>query len=134
MAAPYSLDLRRKVIKLYKEKELTQQEVANFLSINLSTVKRYLRLDREKSSLLPKTKGKGRPARLKELEYDYIEQIIKVNPEITLRELSQIFAKKYKLNVGRSVLSRACQNLKLGRKKFSIYAKEQDREEVKKKN
>lgn len=64
MASPYSVDFRTKVIEIYKTKALTQKELAEMLAISISTIKRYLRLDRAQLSLLPKKQGKGRPNKI----------------------------------------------------------------------
>lgn len=48
-------------------------------------------------------------------------------------EISKIYYKKKKVVAGRSVISRVLHRLNLRHKKLSIYAAEQDHEEVKKK-
>lgn len=133
MASPYSVDFRAKVIEIYKTKNITQQELAGMLAISISTVKRYLRLDRAQLSLLPKKQGKGRPNKINEQGYELIESIINDKPNITLKELSQIYFKKLHVNVGKSILSRACQQLKLTRKKLSLRPAELNTDENKKK-
>jgi len=128
----YSVDLRKKVIEVYKEEKISQSQLANRFKISASSVKRYLRLDRERKNLLPKISGKGRPGKIDQRGYEAIQKIIANNPTITLEELANIFYKKKKIKVGRSVLSRACLKLKLRRKKLSRYAAEQERDDVKK--
>jgi len=133
MAAPYSLDLRKKVVACYESGGISQSKLASLFGIGENTVKRYLKLAREKGDLSPLLEGKGRPAIIDANGFETIKQLVKENPSITLKELSTQYYKKHKRHAGRSVLSRACQKLKLFRKKLSIYAAERDRDEVKKK-
>ena len=133
MSAPYSLDLREKVIKNYRTTNITQRKLAENLSISLSTVIRYLHLDSNGLSLAPKKAGKGRPAAISESGSQTIAKIIESDPTITLQELSKQYYKKHKRKVGRSVLSRACQKLKLSIKKLSFTPSERESDIVKKK-
>jgi transposase len=133
MAAPYSLDLRKEVVACYESGGISQSKLASLFGIGENTVKRYLKLAREKGDLSPLLEGKGRPAIIDANGFETIKQLVKENPSITLKELSTQYYKKHKRHAGRSVLSRACQKLKLFRKKLSIYAAERDRDEVKKK-
>jgi transposase len=132
MAAPYSVDLRKKVIEVSKSEKISPAKLAERFKISVSSVKRYLNLARENSDLSPKIEGKGRPGKITESGYKMIQKIIEKKPTITLEELSLLFYKKKKIEVGRSILSRACQKLNLRRKKLSRYAAEQEREDVKK--
>ncbi len=133
MAKPYSIDLRLRVISVYKKGGKTQKEVAKLFTLSESSVKRYIRLDREKKSLSSQAWGGGRPGAIDDKGYKLIEQEIKSNPTITLDELSNIYHRKLKKKLGSSILSRACQKLKLTKKKLSLYAAERDREDIKKK-
>lgn len=133
MSKPYSTDLRLRVISVYKEGGKTQKEVAKIFALSESSVKRYIRLDRENKSIASQPWGGGRPGLVDEKGYQLITEAIEKNPAITLAELSVIYQKRRKKKLGSSVLSRACQKLKLTRKKLSIYAAERDREDIKKK-
>lgn len=133
MGAPYSLDLRKKVIETYQSESMTQIELAQMYNLSLSTIKRYLKKHRETGDLMPVIEGKGRPSAIDEDGLETIENIIKTKPSITLLELSREFFKTHRYVAGRSVLSRACQKLNLGRKKLSVFAQERERSDVKKK-
>jgi transposase len=126
----YSIDLRKKVIEVYQE-EKNQSKVARRFKISLSTVKRYLKLADE-GDLSPRIGGKGRPGKLDAEGYALIKATIQNNPTVTLGELSEIFYKKKKLIIGRSILSRGCLKLNLRYKKLSRYPAETEREGVKK--
>lgn len=132
MVAAYSVDLRQKVIASYKTGNISLLQVANNFGISLSSVKRYIKLDREKKDLSPNKGNKGRPGKIDEVGYKTIRKLIEVNPTITLGDLSESYYRKRKVLVGKSVLSRACLKLKLNRKKLSNYAAERERDDIKK--
>jgi transposase len=132
MTAAYSIDLRKKVVETYNVGDTSLSKVANNFKISIASVKRYLRLDREKGDLSPTKGNQGRPEKIDEIGYKEIQIIIKKQPTITLKELSEIYYKKRKVKAGRSILSRVCLKLNLRRKKLAQYAAERDRDNVKK--
>ena len=134
MAAPYSLDLREKVVEKYNKGNVTQEEVGNIFQIGISTIKRWLKKYRETGDLNPNYDKQGRPNRINELGLETISKAIEINNTITLEDLSNIYFKKHKVKVGRSVLSRVLAKLNLRRKKLSIYSPEKDNPENKKKD
>ena len=131
MSGAYSLDLRKKIIAVHKQEKISQNKLAKRFGVSASSVNRYIKLE-EEGNLSPQVGEKGRPGKMDDKGYSLLKKSIEKNPTITLEELSQLFFKKKKLKVGRSILSRACQKLELRYKKLSRYAIEQDREEVKK--
>ena len=134
MAAPYSLDLRKKVIEKYNNGGITQEEVSNIFQIGISTTKRWLKKYKETGNLKPSYENQGRPARVDQRGLVTISKAIEKNSTITLEDLSNIYFKKHKIKVGRSVLSRVLSKLNLRRKKLSIYSPEKDNLENKKKD
>jgi transposase len=133
MTAPYLIDFRKKVVAVYKTEKISKTKLAERFKISLSSVKRYLKLDKGTGDLSPKVEGKGRPGKIGESGYKLLKEIIQKQPTITLEELAKIFYKKKKIKAGRSILSRACQKLALRHKQLSRYTAEQEREDVKKK-
>ena len=131
MVAPYSVDLRKKVVEVFESERISKIDLAKRFNISLNSVKRYLNLARETGDLSPKVGG-GRPGKITDSGYKTIQKIIEDQPTITLEELSGLLCKKKKIIAGRSILSRACQKLNLRRKKLSKYAAEQEREDIKK--
>lgn len=134
MAAPYSLDLREQVVLKYNSGEFTQEEICDLFGISCSTIKRWLKMQREHDNLSPIKGNKGRPAKIDLPGLDIISQAVKENNTITLDDLSKMYLKKRKIKVGTSVLSRALASLNLNRKKLSVKASEKDSPEAKKKD
>jgi len=133
MPGPYSYDLRKKIVDTYKTENTSFKKLAIRFSIGISTVQRYINLSKEDPDLIPKTIHNGRARRIDAKGEEIIKEIIKKNPTITLLELAEEYYDKCNERVGSSVLSRTCSRIGLGFKKLSYYAKEQEREDVKKK-
>lgn len=129
----YSLELRIKALEAYESREGTQEEVANYFQISLSTFKRWLNKKILGQSLGSTTDGKGRPKKLNAEHIDLIKQLIANEPSITLGELSDKIYSHYKVTAGRSVISRALEKLNLRYKKLSLQAIEKNTPEVRKK-
>ena len=132
MTAAYSVDLRKKIVDAYLKGNTSLTKVAQKFEVNISSVVRYLKLQREEGDLSPIKGNQGRPSKIDEIGYESIQKIIQNKPTITLAELSELYYKKRKVKAGRSILSRACLKLNLRRKKLSRYAAERDRDDVKK--
>lgn len=133
MPAPYSLDLRQKVMSQYSSGEYTQEEVSNLFDISISTFKRWYTRHKSTGNLEPITEKKGRPAKLDQVGFAIIKKAVELNNTITLDDLSNLYFKKRKIIVGRSILSRALAKLNLNRKKLSVSSVEKDLPESKKK-
>jgi transposase len=132
MTAAYSVDFREKIVELYERGDTSYSKVAKNFGISVISAKRYVKKYREEGDLSPQKGNQGRPTRIDEEGYKTIQNIIQKRPTITLAELSELYYKEKKTDVGRSVLSRACKKLDLRRKKLSRYAAERDRYDVKK--
>ena len=133
MSAAYSLDLREKVIAKYKTKNFTQIEISNFFGIGISTIGRWIKKYKTTGNLLPDTINNGRQPKIDSAGLLTIKQEVNKKNTITLSELSDIYFKKHKVRVGRSILSRALIKLNLRRKKLSIHSPQKDNIENKKK-
>ena len=133
MAAPYSLDLRKKIISKYKTKKFTQKEISDFFGIGISTIGRWVKKYNKTGDLLPDTIRNGRKPKIDSDGLLTIKKEINKNNTILLSELSDIYFRKHKIRVGRSILSRALAKLRLRRKKLSTYSPEKDKIENKKK-
>jgi len=131
--APYSLDLRERVVLQYSSGEFTQEEISELFGISSSTIKRWLRRQRETDDLSPIKGNNGRPAKIDSRGLLMLEEAVKENNTITLDALSKLYLKKFKVKAGRSVLSRAMAKLNLNRKKLSVKALEKSSPEAKKK-
>ena len=91
MAAPYSIDLREKVLTKYESGDYTQEEIANLFSIGISSVKRWLKKKRETGDIGVSKGKRGRIAKIDELGLKTIAELVEDNNSITLEELSELY-------------------------------------------
>ncbi len=130
---PHSLEVRTKAIGAYETGDLTQEEIAKYFKISISSFKRWWKKYNNNESIEPILDKSGRPSRIDEKGLMLIKKWITANPSITLAELCAAYEKKYKAYIGDSIMSRAVIKLKFSYKKLSTKALEANTDEVKKK-
>jgi len=116
MPKPYSEDLRARVIAAI-EAGATRPEVADQYSVSLSSVGRFVRLDRETGSVSAAKFGGYKEFALAAHEV-LVRQLVAQQPDVTLAELVTQLSKK-RITVGKSSVSRFLHHLKLSFKKKS---------------
>ena len=132
MPSAYSEDLRKSAVSAYQEGKGTQSEIAEIFGISESSVRSYLRLKEKTGSLAPTEYKRGPHPVITEEGFGGIKEWIEQTPDIILSELCGLYKKRYKKKVSLSMMHRALAELNLRRKKKSLYAQEQEREDVKK--
>jgi transposase len=114
MAKPYSDDLRARVVAAVAE-GATREEAAEHHDVSLSSVGRFLRLERETGSVSPAQFGGYKPYALAAHE-ELVRHVLAQQPDITLAELKVMLAKR-KVKVGQTSIFRFLRHLKLTFKK-----------------
>lgn len=133
MPAPYSLDLRRKAVSAYENGDGTQEEIAERFSIGLRTFQEWLTLKNETGDVEPKKHiYRGKKPVIGEKGSLFVKGLVEKKPDILIAEISASYKKKFKVVVAQSMISRALNKLDLRRKKKSVFAQEQERDDVKK--
>ena len=116
MGKPYSEDLRARVVRAAQD-GATIPETAEQLGVSISSVVRFLRLQRDTGSVSAAKFGGYKEFVLAAHE-ELVRRLIEEQPAITLAELEARLAKKNVL-VGKSSISRFLNHLKLPFKKKS---------------
>jgi transposase len=133
MPAPYSLDLRRKAVLACEKGRETQEEIAEQFGIGYRTLKGWLFLKKVTGEVKAKEHiHRGPLPIIGDKEQLFIKRLVENKPDILISEIRELYAKKYKVHIAQSMVSRAFKKLNLRRKKKSTYAIEQEREDVKK--
>lgn len=114
MPVPYSNDLRQKAMNLIVKKKKSQVEVAEFLSIDKSTIFRWYKSYRKEGSCDFKgfTDNKHR-IKINITDLHKIELLLKTNPFITAKEI----ALKLSVKVSNNTISRNIKKLGYSLKK-----------------
>ena len=133
MPAPYSLDLRRKAILAWENREYTQKEIAEQFGIGYRTLKEWLSLKKTTGDVKPKEYiYRGRRPVIDDKGLLFIKHLVENKPDILISEIQKLYAQKFKIKILQSMVSNAFKKLNLRRKKKSEYALEQEREDIKK--
>lgn len=132
MPAPYSIDLRIKVVEAYENGMGSIDKVAKIFNIGVATLKNYISQKKRTGRLEPKPATGGSKPVISGKKLDFVCKEVAGKPDLTLQELCDKFYKKFKVKVNDSMMCRALQSVNYNRKKKSYYAAEQERDDVKK--
>jgi transposase len=120
MPAPYSIDLRQRVINAYEAKEDTQRQLAERFQVSQSFVTRLIRRYQRTGTIEPKSRGGGAKAKIKMSQLGQIEKLVEEQSDVLLRELCDRWERKTGIKVSISTMHRKLQRLKLTTKKNSV--------------
>ena len=117
MPAPYSIDLRQRVINVYQAEEVTQRELAERFQVSQSFVTRLIRRHQQTGTIKPKSRGGGAKAKIEVPQLGQIEQLVEEQSDVLLRELCERWEEQTGIKVSISTMHRSLQKLKLTTKK-----------------
>ncbi|WP_084199805.1 helix-turn-helix domain-containing protein [Noviherbaspirillum autotrophicum] len=118
MAAPYSLDLRRKVVQACERGTQSQREVAELFNVSLSFVEALLRQYRRSGGeLVPQRRKRGRHELLDDDCRGQIRRWLQKQPDLTLQELIGRLCASKGVVVSAPTMSRALHQMGMRRKK-----------------
>jgi transposase len=115
--APYSVDLRRKILQAYEDGGRSQQEIADIFHVSLSFVESRLRQVRTTGRIEPKPHAGGPSSRIDDSAREHLRQWLAEQSDLTLAELGERLERSLGIRVGLSRLCRVLQELGLRRKK-----------------
>ena len=125
----YSLDLRQKIIGVYKEGNITQRKLAAQFKVALSFIQKLLKQYRETGNIAAKVRKVQTPTKLNSEQLEILEQLVEVNNDATLEELRQLLLEKTGVLIGRSTVDRMLKKINIThKKKLNIQAKKKLRE------
>jgi transposase len=127
MGAPYSADLRRRIVEAYDNGEGSQEDLAERFVVAPNTVLNYLNQRRSTGSLEPRPHGGGQPARI---EPDALREVLEEKNDRTLTELVEEYDRRHRVRVHISTMGRAIERLHYTRKKKTSHGSEQERPDV----
>src|SRR5919106_1176250 len=84
--APYSQDLRQRIVDTVKRGDGSIRQVAERFLVSLSFVTRLLQLHRSSGSVEPRPHGGGNPAVLTPADLERLREFIREQPDATLEE------------------------------------------------
>lgn len=129
MAAPYSLDLRQRILSAWKGKEGSQRKLAERFKVSLAFIRDFLKRYRETGEIAARPQGGNQRSKLKEKELELLQEIVFKQNDIYLREIQSELKKHRGIEVSTSSLCRTLKRQKLILKK-TLVASEQTTERV----
>jgi transposase len=131
MAAAYSLDLRKKILSAWQNKEGTQRDLAERFKVSLSFIRDLLRRYRETNEIAAKPQGGDHRSKIRGEEQEQLKTMITEQNDLYLREIQETLAQQRGIQVSISSLSRTLKKLRLGRKKNASHQRARDRKSPK---
>ncbi|MFQ4142276.1 transposase [Chlorogloeopsis sp. ULAP02] len=113
----YSLDLRQKILEIYKKEKISQRQLAKRFGVSKSFVQSLLRRYRKEGTVAKKPHGGGKPRLLTSTQIEQLRQLVTDNKDATLDELCELLYQKIQVKVSRSTMGRILQQMNLKRKK-----------------
>ena len=117
MPAPYSVDLRTRVIAAHAAGDQTYESLAATFRVGIATVNRWLRRQREQGDVTPAPHGGGQKHRIDARAEAILVELVRAQPDATLEELKGMLAVRLERPPGRSTVARALERLGFTRKK-----------------
>lgn len=117
MAAPYSVDLRQKILLALQEGGKSQREIAALFHVSQTFVESLLRQVRATGRIEPKPATGGPPPRIDVQARQRLREWLAEQPDMTLEELAERLQRECGVHACLSLVCRVLQKLGLPRKK-----------------
>ena len=114
---PYSIDLRKKIIDIYEQEDISVRKLAQRFQVAKSFIQKLLKQYQETGDISPKIQGGSPPTKLQEEELIALIEIIESNNDATLVELCELLQEKTGIRVSRSTMGRITLQLNYSVKK-----------------
>ena len=113
----YGMELRTRIVEAHRYGEGSVRELAERFAVAPNTVQNYLTLYRTTGSVEPRPHAGGIPPKIDERGLQQVSALLERTPDATVEELSDDFARRHHIAVGRSTMDRALHRLGVTRKK-----------------
>ena len=113
---PYSIDFREKVLKAYKQGDISIRKLATRFDVSKAFVQRLLKQQKIKGHVQPEKQGGS----MKSVLHGYstqLAQMVEKYPDATLSEYCEYWGETYGLWLSTSTMCRALSRTELTRKK-----------------
>ena len=114
---PISEDLRKRLVKIHKEKGLTYRELSDRFSVSCSACFQIIKRYKDTGSLDPLPFNKGNQRKLGTEDEEFLINYLDSNPNFTLKELSDELFIQRQLKVHKTTIGRRLKRLNITRKK-----------------
>lgn len=118
MPGPHPKELRERVIRVIEEEGLTIEQAAKRFCVSVSSTQRWLSAKKKTGSIAPQPMGgANRPCIVDEEGGKFVIESLNCNPDLTLRELCDLYKEFCDVNVSTQTMSDTVRRLGFTRKK-----------------
>ena len=114
-----SLDIRKRVIASYENKEGSIRVLSKRFKIGTTTLTQWLKRKRNLGHLNPGISS-GRPSKFNKKGLEFLTKRLERNNDLTLKKLAQSYETRYGIRVSLMTVHRACKRLNINYKKNSL--------------
>ena len=116
---PYSIDLRKKIIEVYKQEKISIRNLAKRFYVAKSFVQKLIKQEQDTGDISPKRQGGNSPPKVQGADLVTLAEIIENNNDATLEELCELLEAQTGIKISRSTMGRISQKLNYTVKKNS---------------
>ena len=121
---PYSIDLRKKIIEVYKIEKISIRNLAKRFYVAKSFVQKLIKQEQDTGDISPKRQGGNSPPKVQGADLVTIAEIIENNNDATLSELCELLEAQTGIKVSRATMGRISKKLNYTvKKKLSMLRK-----------
>ena len=114
---PYSIDFRKKILKVFQEENLSIRQLAQRFGVAKSFIQKLLKQQQETGDIRPLPQGRGPSPKLNQEHLVNLIEILENQNDVTLEELCHLLEEKTKVRVSRATMGRVIQTLNYSFKK-----------------
>ena len=124
---PYSIDLRKKIIDVREQENLSIRKLAERFKVAKSFVQKLLKRVQDTGDISPRAQGGSPPTKLNSEQLVTLVEIIEENNDATLKELTELLESKTGIKVSISTMGRISNQLNYTFKKNTLCGRENKR-------
>lgn len=117
---PYSIDLRSKIIEIWKQEKISIRKLAKRFGVSKSFIQKLIKKYQETEDIRPLPQGGSPPSKLNSEQLIILIELMEKNNDATFEELSELLEKATGVKVGKSTIGRISQKLNYSLKKNLI--------------
>lgn len=133
MPAAYSLDLRKKVIDAYNQKEGSLRSLAKRFKVSDEFVKGLVKRYKQTGSFEPLAHGGGNPGKIQAIHEEFLRRQLERQNDLTLEALSLKLKEQFGLKVSGVAVHETLKDLGISRKKKRFMIPKSMKSKIKKK-
>jgi transposase len=107
----YSIDLRKKIIEVYKQEKISIRNLAKRFYVAKSFVQKLIKQELDTGDISPKRQGGNSPPKVQGADLVTLAEIIENNNDATLEELCELLETQTGIKVSRATMGRISQKL-----------------------